>query len=180
MAYSPDGKQILLAVYDDGPSYDPETFFFRCDDTGVYPAGSIPCDLRSVEIDDNRVIHGTFRGDMIQTQYAEAEYYWNGSGIVRREEEIYYYLDDSEWRKSIDLPLQLLLEITVYEERSESSKAVLMEPQEIQCVASDMKGWVLLEAKDGTKGWIRVEKFKIPSLDNKTVYEVFDGLNMVD
>ena len=180
MAYSPDGEQILLALYDDGPSGDPETFFFRCDDTGVYPAGNIPCDLSNMEIDNNRVMHGTFRGDMIQTQFATAEYYWNGNEIVRKEEEIYYYLDDSKWRESIDLPLQLLLEITVYEERSESSEAVVMKPQEIQCVASDMKEWVLLEAKDGTKGWIKVEQFTIPSLDNKTVYEVFDGLNMVD
>ena len=180
MAYSPDGEQILLALFENGPSDDPETFFFRCDDNGVYPAGSIPKDLRNVTIDENRVIHGSFRGDMIQTQYAEADYYWNGNEIVRREEEIYYYLDDSKWRESIDLPLQLLLEVTVYEERSESSKAVVMKPQEIQCVASDMKEWVLLEAKDGTRGWIRVAKFRIPSLDNKDVREVFYGLNMVD
>ncbi len=32
----------------------------------------------------------------------------------------------------------------------------------------------------GSQGWIRVDKFCIPSLENKGVWEVFDGLNMVD
>lgn len=180
MAYSPDGENILLAVYDDGPSGDPLTSFFRYDESGLHQAGSIPGDLRNETIDDERVIHCSFRGDMIQTQWAWGHYYWNGSEIVRREDEVYYYLDDSEWRKREELPLVLLQEITVYEERSENSTAIIMSPQEIQCVASDMKQWVLLEAEDGTKGWIRVVRFKIPSLDDKGVSEVFEGLNMVD
>ena len=88
MAYSPDGENILLAVYDDGPSGDPLTSFFRYDESGLHQAGSIPGDLRNETIDDERVIHCSFRGDMIQTQWAWGHYYWNGSEIVRREDEV--------------------------------------------------------------------------------------------
>lgn len=178
MAYSPDGETILLAIYDDGPSGDPLTAFYRYDGESVIPAGSIPGDLRDVTIDEERVIHCSFRGDMIQTQWAWGYYYWDGSEIVRREDEVYYYLDESEWREREDCPLVLLQEITVYEERSVSSTAMIMSPQEVQCVASDMKEWVLLEAEDGTKGWIKVVQFKLPSHDR--VFEVFEGLNMAD
>ena len=62
------------------------------------------------------VITCTFRGDMLETQWAWGYYYWNGSEIVRREDEVYYYIDESEWRKEI--PLVLLQELTVYEEPS--------------------------------------------------------------
>ena len=178
MAFSPDSETILLAIYDDGPSGDPLTAFYRYDGESVIPAGSIPGDLRDVTIDEDRVIHCSFRGDMIQTQWAWGYYYWDGSEIVRREDEVYYYLDESEWREREDCPLVLLQEITVYEERSESSTAMIMSPQEVQCVASDMREWVLLEAEDGTKGWIRVVQFKFPSSDS--VFEVFEGLNMAD
>lgn len=178
MAFSPDSETILLAIYDDGPSGDPLTAFYRYDGESVIPAGSIPGDLRDVTIDEDRVIHCSFRGDMIQTQWAWGYYYWDGSEIVRREDEVYYYLDESEWREREDCPLVLLQEITVYEERSESSTAMIMSPQEVQCVASDMREWVLLEAEDGTKGWIRVVQFKFPS--SNSVFEVFEGLNMAD
>lgn len=180
MAYSPDGKQILLAVYDDGPSGDPLTSFFRYDESGVHPAGSITDDLRSVTINEEGIIRGSYRVDMIQTEWVDAYYYWNGSEIVMREDEVYYYVDDSAWREQAEWPLVLLAEVTVYEERSESSRSVIMKPQEVKNVATDMKEWIFLEAEDGTKGWLRVVQLKIPSLGNKSTSAVFDGLNMAD
>ena len=97
-----------------------------------------------------------------------------------REDEVYYYVDDSAWREQAEWPLVLLAEVTVYEERSESSRSVIMKPQEVKNVATDMKEWIFLEAEDGTKGWLRVVQLKIPSLGNKSTSAVFDGLNMAD
>lgn len=177
MAFSPDGRQILLAIYDDGPSADPETVFFRYDGTGVFPAGSMPADLRLATIDENRVIKSTFRADRIQTEWAWGYYIWNGSEIVRREDDIYYFRDDSDWREEYEVPLVLKKEITVYTERSEDSEAITMKPQKVRNVATDDKEWILLEAEDGTKGWIRVVQFYFPSEDCKCD-ELFEGVNM--
>jgi len=178
MAFSPDGKEILLAVYDDGPSNDPETSFFRYDDTGLYPAGRIPADLRNITV-ENGMLKCSFRIDMIQTEWAWGYYYWNGSEILQREDEVYEMLDDTGWREREQRPLMLRKEITVFTERSEESTAILMKPQQVRNVATDALEWVLLEAKDGTRGWLRVDSFYIPS-EKADVFELFDELNMAD
>ncbi len=177
MAYSPNGKDILLAVYDAGPSGDPETFFYKYDDTGVQPAGVLPNDIRRAEIEDG-IIKCTFRGDMIQTEFAWGYFVWNGSEIVRRADDVFYFVDDSEWRETSELPLMLLKEITVYEERSEDSLAITMKPQKVRNVASDQKEWIFLEAEDGTKGWIRVEYYGYFPSEEADHFDLFYGLSM--
>ena len=179
MAFSPDGKQILLAVYDDGPSNDPTTYFFRYDKTSVQPAGQIPADLRNATIDDNGVICCTFRTDMIETERAWGYYYWNGTEILLREDEVYHFVDDSAWRAEYNVPLVLLKEITVFAERSENSTPITMKPQEVRNAATDGSEWIFLEAKDGTAGWIRVVQFRFPS-EGADVFELFEGLIMAD
>ena len=179
MAFSPDGREILLAIYDDGPSADPETVFFRYDETGVLPAGNMPADLRLATINEDGLIKCTFRADMLQTEWAWGYYYWNGSEIVRREDDIYYFVDDSKWREEYQVPLVLLREITVFAERSEDSEAITMKPQKVRNVATDNSEWILLEAEDGTSGWIRIVQFCFPS-EESDPFELFEGLNMAD
>ena len=180
MAYSPDGEQILLALYDDGPSNDPKTTFFKYDAGILQLAGSIPDDLRLVTIDENGVIMGTFRADMIQTEWAYGYYIWNGKEMVMREDEVYYLVDDRGWREAEQMPLLLLEEVTVYEERSEESRAMVMKPQQVTNVATDRQEWVLLEAVDGTRGWLRVKQWKVPQLGDKSIFKIFEGLYMAD
>lgn len=177
MAFSPDGEQILLAVYDDGPSGDPMTSFYRYDDKGVHTAGQIYADLRNVSKDEEGVLACTLRIDMIQTECVWAYYVWNGSEIVQRKDEFYYY--DSQWREQDQSPLMLLRKITVFAERSENSEAIMMEPQQVRNVATDGVEWIRLEAKDGTAGWIRVVSGCFPSEDAETS-ELFEGLILVD
>ena len=73
----------------------------------------------------------------------------------------------------------MLKEITVFAERSESSEAIVMKPQEIRNVATDESEWILLEGKDGTKGWIRLVQYSFPSEESE-VSELFEGLVMAD
>ena len=116
---------------------------------------------------------------MIQTEWAYAYYEWNGSEIVLREDDFYYYVDDSQWRKQEQFPLMLLRKITVFEDRSESSQAIDMDPQEVRNIATDGVEWIKLEAKDGTAGWIRVESGWLPSEDVE-VSELFEGRILAD
>ncbi len=179
LVFSPNGEDILLAVYDDGPSNDPETMFFRYDGTGLYPAGRIPADIRDATMEDG-MIKCTFRADMMQTEWAWGYYYWNGSEIVRREDDIYYMVDDSTWREQDEMPLLLLREITVFAERSEESQAITMKPQKVRNVATDNSQWILLEGEDGTKGWIRIERFGNFPSEEADCFELFENLNMAD
>ncbi len=187
MAYSPDGKQILLAVYDDGPSGDPLTSFLGDSDNALKKVGEIPADLRNavrtegipaglrdVAIDKNGVICCAFRGDMIQTDFAWGYYHWNGAEIVRRADEVYYYTEDPDW-KNAEYCLRLTKEITVYTERSADSDATLMKPQRVRTVATDLKEWVLLEAYDGTRGWFLAVDENGKKINS---YDYFEDLNM--
>ncbi len=179
MAFSPDGKEILLATFDHGPSGDPKTNFYHYDETGVHKAGAIYDDLRNATIKDG-IITCTFRVSMFQLEFAWGHYYWNGTEIVRREDELFYLVNGDRWDIEYHMLLMLLQEITVYEERSEDSKAIILKPQEVRHVATDLIGWCLLEGRDGTKGWIRVEPFgKFPS-ENADMWDLFEGLNMAD
>lgn len=179
MVYSPNGKDILLAVYDDGPSNDPKTSFFRYDGSGLYPAGSIPADIRDATLEEG-IIKCTFRADMMQTEWAWGYYYWNGSEIVRREDDIYYMVDDSSWREQAEMPLLLLREITVFAERSEESEAITLKPQKVRNVATDNSEWILLEGEDGTGGWIRITGFGNFPSEEADCFELFENLNMAD
>ncbi len=177
MAFSPDGEQILLAVFDAGPSGDPQTYFYRYDGTSVYPAGMFRDDLRDTTIDENGAIKCRIRSDMLETEFAWQYFYWNGTEIVRRPDEIFYYVTSEEYGYEDSYPVTLLKEITVYEERSEESRAIIMKPQVVTNVASDLKEWILLEGEDGTRGWIRVEGFTtFPSEGDIDSRELFDGL----
>ena len=51
-----------------------------------------------------------------------------------------------------------------------------MKPQKVRNVATDNSEWILLEAEDGTSGWIRIVQFCFPS-EESDPFELFDGLN---
>lgn len=62
----------------DGFSGDPLTSFFRYGKNGLYPAGSVPGDLRKLNAEEEGFIRCSFRADMVQTEFARGYYYWNG------------------------------------------------------------------------------------------------------
>lgn len=166
MTYSPDGMEILLAVFDEGPSGDPITKFYRYADKKVMEAGEIPGDIRTLEIND-KVVKCSFRGDMIQTRYTWGYWMWDGNKMVMRQDEEYENIDDF-W-------VTLLEPLQVFPEKDETGTPITLEPQKVVDTKSDLKEWVYLVGEDGTEGWIRVKYFQIPSLNNKNVEEVFEG-----
>ena len=181
MAYSPDGETILLAIYDDGPSADSQTYFFRYDGESVIPAGIIPDDIRTMEVVEQGVLKGNSGKYMIQTDCIVGYWIWNGTEMVLREDEVYEFTG-YKWRTD-EFPTILLMQLTVYEERSEESRAVIMKPQIVDIVRTDAKEWIYLEADDGTAGWIRIEDGKVTSVassyytNEADVDEVIYGLS---
>ena len=47
-------------------------------------------------------------------------------------------------------------------------------------MATDHVEWILLEGRDGTKGWIRVEDFSYFPSEEDSSLELFEELSMVD
>jgi len=65
-AYSPDGEQIILALFEDGPSDDPRTCLFGYENGELKALGELRQDIRACDMEKG-VISGTARSEMIQT-----------------------------------------------------------------------------------------------------------------
>ena len=199
MGFSPDGKTILLAVYDDGPSGDPWTRFFRYDGITLREAGGLSGDLRTLTGEDGESLNASsgrgqkgdlstvvyqqrdgslrtsFRADVLQTQLAWGYWIWNGESLELRQDEEYEYLTygEGDW-------FTLLEPLTVYETKSEAGTGAAMNPQRVRCTRTDGQNWVCLEAEDGTRGWLFLENGEIPSMGNRWADELFEGLSHAD
>ncbi len=199
MGFSPDGKTILLAVYDNGPSGDPWTCFFRYDGNTLREAGGLSGDLRTLtgesgeslspssaqepERTSSAVVYRqsdgslrtSFRADVLQTQLAWGYWIWNGESLELRQDEEYECLTSGEegW-------FTLLEPLTIYDTKSETGTGVVMNPQKVRCIRTDGQNWVCLEAEDGTAGWLYVEKGMLPSMGDRDADELFEGLNHAD
>lgn len=173
LAFSPDGQQVLLGIYDEGPSADPTTRFYRYDSSGLHAAGTIPEDIRRLQIDQNGIITCPYRVDIIQTSFVWSYWYWDGNEIVMRQDAEYEFIQP----ENAEIPITLLESLQIYPQCDETAEADTMLPQNVKLIKTDLKEWVFIRAEDGTEGWLRVDLYTIPSLGNKESREVFDGLN---
>lgn len=67
-AWSPDGEHIYLALYEDGPSWDPVTTFYRYEEGRLAEAGTIGNDVETLQI-ENGILSTRERQEVIQTDY---------------------------------------------------------------------------------------------------------------
>lgn len=173
IVFSPDGQQTLLGIYDEGPSADPITRFYRYDSSGLHEAGTIPEDIRRLQIDENGVIKCPYRVDIIQTAFVWSYWYWDKNAIVMHQDEEYEFIQN----ENAEIPVTLLENLPVHSQCDEAAETDTMLPQKVKLLKTDLKEWVYISAEDGTEGWLRVDVYTIPSLGDKESREVFDGLN---
>lgn len=167
---SPDGGELLLLLYDDGPSSDPMTTFYRYRGGTIKIIGSIPCD---VWISDTGEMKGSYRFDAIQTEWAEVTWIYTGEGFEMKEQPYYDY--------SGDVDLTLLVELPVHSEMSLESESVTLAPQKVKLLHTDMEHWFYVEGENGVGGWFYVEKkYGMVSEAGVNIDSVFDGLLYVD
>lgn len=177
LALTLDGQRLLLGVFDEGPSGDPVTTFYRYDGSRLYAAGEVPGDIRTLSIGEDGIIPCPFRADMLQTAFATGYWYWNGEAVVRREDDEYYYVHGGTEE---EFPLTLLEELPVYPQPQDMGEPVVMAPQPVREVKTDLEEGVYLQAQDGTEGWIRVRPSYLPSQGDRQATEVFEGLQYYD
>lgn len=171
-----DAQQVLLGIFDEGPSDDPVTRFFRYDAGGLHEAGEVPGDIRTLQIDNDGIIRCPYRVDLIRTAAVWSYWYWNGNQVVMRQDSTYEFVTN----ENVDSSLTLLEELTLYPERDETVSPVTMFPQRVEEVRTDLGEWIYLRGEDGTEGWLRVVYGCIPSLGDKSSLEVFDGAYFYD
>lgn len=171
---------LEIAVLDLGPSDDPTTHFFQYDGSLSY-IGSVdgfPFKEHNNGIDgfvEQNLIVGTTRMDLIETSYLDGDWWYDS------EKRSIDYREDGDWHNYQSWPAhELYLDLPVYREPDEKSKTIVMPAQkQVYFISSDMKEWIFVRAKDGSKGYIRVSDGKIQNV-GKAAEEVFSNLNYFD
>ena len=174
LALSLDGKELFLVVLDNGASADYVSTFFRYRNEQLEVVGELYDDISTCEMSNNQ-IHGFFRCDMIQTQYAYGSWEINTNGKLEFVESDEYQLVDYDQYK-----INLLMDLPVYQDRDLSSEITIITPQKVAFVSTDTKNWTYIETVDGSGGWMYTnDSHEIEEL-GLTSYDVFSELTLYD
>lgn len=171
-AVSLDGSEMLLVLYEDGPSDDPRTILYAYRDGEVVPAGSFEADIRTCTI-ENGVIKGEVRMDVLQTDRVKAGWHMGSDGILEwMKQESYDFTGLNE--------ITLLTELPLCDVPEEGGETHTMKPQKVRFLKTDSSSrWIYVQGADGDGGWFQVDGLKIVGLE-KDYYEVFEGLSFAD
>lgn len=171
-AYSPDGHQIILALYEDGPSGDPLTTLYTYDNGKVIFVGSFADDIRSCSM-KNGVIYGRERHDVIQTDRIKAEWEVDSNGQLNRiSYETYDFITLND--------ITLLVPLPVHSMPNANSESHMLNPQTVKFIMTDSTfSWVYAEGADGDGGWFETDGIEIKGLGESYMY-VFDDLLFYD
>ncbi|MCM1303485.1 MAG: M56 family metallopeptidase [Lachnospiraceae bacterium] len=174
-AYSPDGKEIVLALYEDGASADPRTYLFGYENGKLRALGQFKDDIRACAMKDG-VISGRMGCQVIQTDAVYMDWRIGDSGQLEQVlRETYDFTTLNEIELLEELPVQNMLppmEEGVYV----GIDRFIISPQTVRFLQTDSTfSWVYVEAEDGSRGWFRMEGGIVKELD-KDCREVFDGL----
>ncbi|MCM1184148.1 MAG: M56 family metallopeptidase [Roseburia sp.] len=167
-ALSLDGQNILLVLYDDGPSWDPYTYFYGYRDGRIYEAGGFEEDVRMCEISPDGRITGTLRMEIVQTDWIEVQWRLGADG---RLEEIPQEVYDFRNRNWVELYEELPLHPAIG-----GAQTFSVAPQKVCFLQTSADwSWILIETEDGQQGWVHLEEFQVVELQ-KNVMDVFGGL----
>lgn len=170
-ALSLDGKTVLLVLYEDGPSGDPYTHFFRYINGRIIEIGGFAEDIQYCTISQEGVITGTLRRDIAQTDWIEVSWQLNADGQL---EEIWQETYDFQVRNEV----KLCEDLPLYREVGNQQTVFVVNPQMVRFLKTTADwGWVLIETADGQQGWAQIKNYRVVELD-KDVMEVFEALNM--
>ncbi len=169
-AISLDGQNILLVLYEDGPSADPYTHFFQYQNGSLNNIGGFADDIRLCEISSDGIITGTIRKDIVQTDWITVRWQLNQGGTLEEIPQEVYDFKSGNWvQLNEELPLHTAVGAT---------ETFTIAPQNVRFlqVFADWN-WVFLETTDGQQGWIHLDNFEVVELQ-KNVMDIFDGLYM--
>lgn len=171
-----NGKDILVMVYEYGPSDDPLTTFFRYDGKTLTNMGQIASWPENMKIEDGEIKTKT-RCDIMGTAAIETNWKVNDAGFIEEiPQEVYNYsLDFTYPGKEDDYFAYLKENISVYSDMDEDSEETVMEPQNVCFPYTDSENWVYVQGETGQGGWLCLEDW-----DYTDRSDTFDNLRYYD
>lgn len=169
---SDNKRQILLNV--NGPSDDPEGFFYQYSEVGLKRLGSVPTSLKSLkeQFDGQGIISGLMRLSVLQTWFAQAQWQLTESNTIELvpnqlfKPEMFDYME----------PVVLTVDLPIYKEMGDSVSYMELEPQTVEFLATDNLHWVQIKGADGNMGWFKVNSFDNITDLNQNAQDVFENL----
>lgn len=169
-ALSLDGKNILLALYEDGPSADPYTHFFRYQNGKITEIGGFEDDIRLCDISPDGIITTAIRKEIVQTDWITVRWQIGQSGMLEEIPQDVYDFRQGNWVQLFDeLPLHPAIG---------ANDTFTVKPQNVRFLQTSADwNWIFLETEDGQQGWVHLDNFEVVEL-RKNVLDVFNGLYM--
>ena len=161
-AFSPDGEQLLSALYDDGESADPLTRIYHYEDGKPVETDRLAQDLRKAWIQDGQMVI-TEPYFAVQNDYIQKIYQVTSNGRLREVPQEEYVL--SAWEE-----VELRQDITLYRTPDGDETFVLPKGSKVRMTKLDAtQDWICIEITDGVKGWFRLR-------DGTDYSDYFSGL----
>ena len=173
-----------LAIYDNGPSDDPITFFLRFDGKKLIHCGCVPDNPSnsSFKVNGDKTVNSCLRLGILQTWYTETVFRLNASNQLEEvPRELYHPYVNAMWRGG---ETYLKVNCKFFETMDASSDTVeFSQGEEVYFTATDDKNWVQVRTQDGKVGWFYMEDYqtvKIADADNYYVLDLFSYLCYAD
>ena len=161
-AFSPDGEQILIALYDDGESADPLTIIYHYENGKLVETDRLAQDLRKAWMQDGQMVI-TEPYFAVQNDYVQRIYQVLSNGKIREVPQEEYVL--SAWDE-----VELRQDITLYRTPDGDETFVLPKGRKVRMTKLDAtQDWICIEITDGVKGWFRLQ-------DGEDYRDYFSGL----
>ena len=161
-AFSPDGEQLLIALYDDGESADPLTRIYHYEDGKPVETDRSHriCERHGYRMDRWLSLEPYFA---VQNDYIQKIYQVTSNGRLREVPQEEYVL--SAWEE-----VELRQDITLYRTPDGDETFVLPKGSKVRMTKLDAtQDWICIEITDGVKGWFRLR-------DGTDYSDYFSGL----
>lgn len=170
-----DGEHIDLIVYDNGPSDDPISTFFRYEDGDLNNIGEIDAFVKNLYVDDG-ILYGQVRCRVIQTQDRYAKWELNEyEELEEIQEDVYELIDVLSDTYGLQEAIWVADDIDGDEE-------YLMTPGNVHIPYTDGEEWVYIEYADDIPDDAETEGgwFHTADVSYGDLYNIFSGLFMAD
>ena len=164
-AFSPDGEQILIALYEDGPSADPLTRLYHYENGKLVEIGQIKQDIRRIQISHGQMqVHEPY--NVMTIDSIERIYYVTKNGHLQEVPQEEYWLSGYA-------EVELLQDMTLY--RTPNGETFILQAgSKVRMTKLDAtQNWICLQTEDNTQGWFRLEA-------GINYDDYFGGLNHAD
>lgn len=170
-AFSIDGKEILILMLEDGPSADDASMLYAYREGKVVKVGEMASHIRDGYVKNGR-IHGSERGDVIQSDYISVYWHVGENGLLEKvPQDSYDYVAQND--------IELLVVLPVHKEPNIETEGLEIQPQTVKFLKTDSTfSWVYVQAENGDAGWVYVENYGHIVELGMDYDEVFEGLHM--